>query len=86
MPSLVNGIKGIIAAEESARLEVQMVVESTLSADDKLRDKFLDDPESEIAGAENDPKIQKLIDSLPEYDGSDSAMENNITAALESIQ
>lgn len=38
----------------------------TESTDDDIKDIFLDDPEAIVIGAEDDPKIEKIVDSIPE--------------------
>ena len=58
---------------ESIRNEVQynqadteLMLESVESAD--VRDRMLDDPEAVVHGAEADPKINELLESIPEDD------------------
>lgn len=58
---------------ESIRNEVQynqndteLMLESVESSD--VRDRMLDDPEAVIHGAESDPRINELLESIPEDD------------------
>ena len=59
---------------------IEAILESTLD----VKDVFLDDPETYIAGAEDDPEIKKLLDSIPEYSEDDDTKQE-IEAATESL-
>lgn len=56
---------------------------------DDLRDTFLDDPNAAVIGAENDPKINKFIESIPEDDELEPLTNKDIeklTASTESYE
>lgn len=46
--------------------DTELMLESVESAD--VRDRMLDDPEAVIHGAEADPRINELLESIPEDD------------------
>lgn len=53
---------------------------------DPVRDKFLDEPELVVLGAEEDPEIASLVNDIPEYGlGKDSSIEGEIASLSESL-
>lgn len=50
-----------------------------------VRDLFLNSIELSILGADNDPEIKHLIDTIPAYEETDPAFEKELRAVTESI-
>lgn len=51
---------------------METAVEMTMDEHDEIRDAFLDNPDKVAKfGAENDPKIEKLIEKIPETEDED---------------
>lgn len=46
---------------------------------------FLDDLDSAVIGAEQDPGIKTLVDTIPEYDDNDELIEAEINSMVESL-
>lgn len=82
MGGLVDGIKNILAVEESSRAEISMIVENAGGSNDKLRDSILDDPETDLLGAEDDPAIGKLVDDLPDEDLDDAKVQEVLESLI----
>lgn len=59
-----------------------LVMEAAAGSD--IRDVFLDNLDTVVLGAENDPAINKLIDRIPEYDDIDPEFAKEVEALTES--
>lgn len=63
---MLNILKQDLINKEQAVSFVDLMMEST--ANDDIRDVFLDDIDAAIMGSENDSKIAKQIEDIPESD------------------
>lgn len=61
---------------------IDLMMEST--TDDDIRDAFLDDPELIAVGGENDPEIDKFIETIPEDDDIEPVTNEDIDKIAES--
>lgn len=63
---MLEGLKKSIAREQMQKFGTQALLEAT--ADEGIKDAFLDNVDLQVTGAENDPEIAKLCDEIPGYD------------------
>jgi hypothetical protein len=56
---------------------------SEKATDSDIRDMFLDDPEANTIGAENDPEVAKFVNSIPEDDGMDELTSSDVDKIAE---
>jgi hypothetical protein len=54
------------------------------AGDESIKDVFLDDLDVAVLGAENDPKVKELVDSIPEYD-DEAEIQGKIDSLTESL-
>jgi hypothetical protein len=66
--TMLNDLKKTLKKDSTSEFEPNVILESMNS----VGDVFLDDPETDLIGAEDDPEIKSLIDKLPEYNGDAS--------------
>lgn len=64
---MLEGLKRDIARDKMS--DILFEVATRTKGDESIKDAFLDDPEMQVIGAENDPEINKLIAMIPEYEG-----------------
>ncbi len=79
-------LKGLYSRIRSEELD-DFVCEAmgTKKSSDQLKSAFLDDYRADVIGAENDPTIKELIETIPEYDDTDPEIESEIAVAAESL-
>lgn len=56
----------------------ERILENSIDNNDDIKDVFLDDPEAMAIGGENDPKIAKFIESIPEDDEAEPVTNEDI--------
>lgn len=78
---MLNMLKADIVKESTNTLLEQSIIDEVNNND--VRDAFLDDVENELIGVENDPKLNKLIQDIPEYDTEDGE-DINLESMMES--
>jgi hypothetical protein len=78
---MLNDLKKALRENTATEFCPDAILESTTS----VKDAFLDDPETDLIGAEDDPEIRDLIETIPEYGGSDEDTEQDIEALTESL-
>lgn len=61
---MLNVLKQDLIRKEQAVSYAELMLES--AANDDIRDAFLDDTEAMLIGVENDPKIAKQVEDIPE--------------------
>lgn len=61
---MFTNLKMELHKEESHELLASRLYEGV---SDTVKDKFLSDPDFVTLGAESDPEIEKLVNSIPEY-------------------
>jgi hypothetical protein len=72
--------------EIKQREMAEMLIESlTTKSDEIVKSAFLDDISVDVLGAENDPEIKQLVESIPEYDDHDDQLEMEILSLTESL-
>lgn len=72
--------------EIKQREMAEMMLESlTTKSDEIVKSAFLDDFAVDVLGAENDPEIKQLVESIPEYDDHDDQLEMEILSLTESL-
>lgn len=79
---MLTAIKEMLMEEKRLENGYKAIVENS---DRVVRDMFLDDIETVVDGAENDPEIKALIETIPEYDEEDDILETEIEAMTESL-
>lgn len=83
--SLVNDIKRDMHLKKVSLESTEYIVQESAS-DSTLRDAMLSsDRDLETLGAENDPKIEKLIQTIPEYEEEDINFKKKLEGAVESV-
>ena len=85
---MLNILKNDLIKKEQAVGFAELMLES--AANDDIRDAFLDDTEAMLLGVENDPKIAKQVEDIPESDEftlTDEEMEElqSLEEAVEAI-
>jgi len=75
---MLNKLKALLEADSEIN-EPSGVVDTSADIDPRelktredIRDMFLDDPQAQIIGAENDPKINELIEKIPTDDDGEA--------------
>ena len=63
---MLDNLKKQINAEMYDGTLLEAAIEQIASDDDDIRDTMLDDPDALVIGAEEDPQIEKLVNSLPD--------------------
>lgn len=79
---MLNRLKQEIKQRELAELMLESL---TTKTDEIVKSAFLDDFTADVLGAENDPKIKQLVDTIPEYDDHDDQLEMEIISLTESL-
>lgn len=77
---MLNDLKKTLQDENDSNFELESILESTLD----IKDVFLDDPETALIGAEDDPEIEALVDKVPEY-SDDPDVKEDIESLTESV-
>lgn len=75
---MLDGLKSLVYRDRTN----DVIMEAT--ADTDIKDMFLDDMDVVVLGAENDPQIKRLIDSIPAYEEADGEFASKIAAITES--
>ena len=75
---MLDGLKSLVYRDKSNNI----MMEAALDTD--VKDIFLDDMDSIVLGAENDPTIKRLIDQIPAYEETDREFEQKIDSITES--
>lgn len=76
---MLEGLKAAVYRDKSN----DIVMEAAMDGD--VKDLFLDDMNMVVLGAENDPKIKKLIEQIPAYEETDRDFESKIDSITESV-
>lgn len=63
---MLSELKKEIQRSEAAEVLNEAMIGD--AKDDAIKDALLDDIDFNVAGAENDPQIAKLVEEIPEYD------------------
>jgi hypothetical protein len=80
---MLNNLKREIKRQEMS--QVMMESFSSNATDNAIKSVFLDDVDTAVLGAENDPEIKALVASIPEYDEQDEELELEIHTLTESL-
>ncbi len=75
---MLDGLKSMVYRDKTN----DTIMEAALDTD--VKDIFLDDLDSVVLGAENDPQIKRLIDQIPAYEETDREFEQKIESITES--
>lgn len=70
--------------KEQLRVDETTDLVMEASNDDAVRDMFLDDVDVAVLGAENDPKINSLIEKIPPYEAHDPSFADEVKSITES--
>lgn len=81
---MLLNLKNEIRREEMNEVLTEALSSRTKS-DEAIKDVFLDSFDVDIIGAENDPKVKSLVDTVPEYDDHDAELEAKINTLTESL-
>lgn len=80
---MLDNLKKCIANEQRMKFVTEA---ASLSDDDTdIKDAFLDDFDLQVTGAENDPEIAKLCDSIPEYDDDNQDINDDLQSMTENF-
>jgi len=85
---LIEGLKKALRSEENENFLFDAILENASEASDEVRDAFLDDIDYVVIGAENDPEIKALVETIPEYSGSEveeAEVEQEISTLVENL-
>ena len=63
---MLTTLKEIIRNDVEFGTSLESAMEHISESGDDIKDVFLDDPDAMVIGAENDPEIAKLVNSLPD--------------------
>jgi hypothetical protein len=78
---MLNNLKRQIKQEEMSNV----LLEAMTTGDQDIKDLFLDDVQLAVLGAENDPEVKELVQSIPEYDDHDEDVIAQIESVAESL-
>ncbi|MMZ42267.1 hypothetical protein D3C77_717290 [compost metagenome] len=73
---MLNLLKEHIRQEQNQTFMLEAMHRT--KTDDAVKDILLDDVDAQLLGAEKDPKIDALINKIPEYDTGEEEMEKEI--------
>lgn len=79
---MLNNLKNAIKQEEMSNALLESMTSAT---DSDVKDLFLDDISVAVLGAENDPEIKNLAQSIPEYDDHDEDVAAQVESLVESL-
>lgn len=79
---MLNRLKKEIKQRELAELMLESL---TTKSDEIVKSAFLDDFAADVLGAENDPEIKQLVETIPEYEDHDDQLEMEIFSLTESL-
>lgn len=85
---MIEGLKKALRSEENENFLFDAILENASEASDEVRDAFLDDIDYVVIGAENDPEIKALVETIPEYSGSEveeAEVEQEISTLVENL-
>lgn len=78
---MILGLKKML--NEETKLDILSEAAKQVTTD--VKDLFLDDPETALIGAEEDPEIAQLVNTIPEYDDHDEETEREIEKLTENL-
>lgn len=82
---MLENLKRLINAESTKTVMEEAAEKVIVDDDDSIKDAFLDDVETMVVGAENDPEIKKIVDSLPEVaDEAEPITQDDLKKMVES--
>ena len=82
---MLENLKRLINAESTKTVMEEAAEKVIVDDDDSIKDAFLDDVETMVVGAENDPEIKKIVDTLPEVaDEAEPVTQDDIKKMVES--
>ena len=76
---MLNNLKNALRQERETEAITESMTRSN-RGEEYIKSAFLDGLENATLGAENDPEIKGLIESIPEYDDYDESVESEINA------
>lgn len=76
-------LKQDIQQQELGNIITEAMTRNTGS--DVVKSVFLDGFQADVLGAESDPQIRTLVDTIPEYQDQDSALEAEIHSLTENL-
>lgn len=79
---MLNRLKKEIKQRELSELMLESL---TTKSDEIVKSAFLDDFAADVLGAENDPEIKQLVETIPEYEDHDDQLEMEIFSLTESL-
>lgn len=82
---MLTHLKKQIANERNVEV-LQEALSGRTNADDLIKSAFLDNWEADLLGAETDPKVKALVESVPQYDDHDEDVAKDIKALTESLE
>lgn len=85
---MIEGLKKALRSEENENFLFDAILENASEASDEVRDAFLDDIDYVVIGAENDPEIKALVETIPEYSGSEveeAEVEQDVSTLVENL-
>lgn len=80
MGTLLESLKRQIQLESVSNPIAEQLTDGT---DDRIKDAMLEDLDMTILGAENDTSLDKVIESIPEYEEEDPEVEEEVEKAIE---
>jgi hypothetical protein len=90
---MLNKLKALLEADTEIKDPADDVVDTFADIDPReiksredIRDMFLDDPQAQIIGAENDPRINEILEKIPvDDDGEEPISKKEAEELAESI-
>lgn len=79
---MLNCLKRDLIVKENMTTVPELIMESM--SNDDIRDAFLDNPELVLANAANDPKVEKEIESIPEFE--EAQLTDDEMSELENLE
>ena len=70
---MLDSLKRDIRRQRESEFADEAIIESV--SDDSVKSAFLDDIDVSVIGAESDPEIAQLVNSIPEYEENDADVE-----------
>lgn len=80
---MLDTLKEAIRRDSETLSDFELATEN-MEMDD-IRSAFLDDPETLVIGAEEDPEIKRIVDQIPEDKSLDEPTESEIDKMVESF-
>lgn len=81
---MLKGLKNLLKQADEQKFSVLSEASSRVD-DEDIRDRFMEDEDILLMDGEDDPKIKKLIDDLPEDEFAEGLNDDDVEELVESF-